>query len=74
MHQFHMVAIVCRLLTKNPQLEAGKELLDLAYRMTGMRKDAFSNEFDTWKRKWHDFPKEKNTNGLTEKTIFIHQV
>ena len=73
MCQFHMVAIIRRKLTKNPQLEAGKELLDLAYRMKVLRRDAFTYEFDTWKRKWYDFLKEKTTNELTGRTIFTHQ-
>lgn len=73
MCQFHMVAIIRRKLTKNPQLEAGRELLDLAYRMKVLRRDAFTYEFDTWKRKWYDFLKEKTTNELTGRTIFTHQ-
>lgn len=73
MCQFHMVAIIRRKLTKNPQLEAGKELLDLAYRMKVLRGDAFAYEFGTWKRKWYDFLKEKTTNELTGRTIFTHQ-
>lgn len=73
MCQFHMVAIVRRKLTKNPQLQAGKELLDLAYRMKGMTNESFTREFDTWKRKWYDFLKEKTTNELTGRTIFTHQ-
>lgn len=46
-----MVAIVRRKLTKNPQLEAGKELLELAYRLKGMDKDTFVSEFERWKKK-----------------------
>lgn len=42
MCQFHMVAIVRRKLTKNPQLEAGKELLELAYRLKAMDKTHLS--------------------------------
>lgn len=73
MCQFHMVAIIRRKLTKNPQLEAGRELLDLAYRMKVLKRDAFTYEFDTWKRKRYDFLKEKTTNELTGRTIFTHQ-
>lgn len=51
MCQFHMVAIVRRKLTKNPQLEAGKELLELAYRLKGIDKDTFVSEFEKWKKK-----------------------
>lgn len=73
MCQFHMVAIIRRKLTKNPQLEAGKELLNLAYRMKTMGKDSFSQEFDAWKAKWRTFLKEKTTNELTGRTVYTHQ-
>lgn len=73
MCQFHMVAIVRRKLTKNPQLEAGKELLGLIYRMKTMDKESFSREFGEWKRRWHTFLKEKTTNEVTGRTIFTHQ-
>lgn len=73
MCQFHMVAIIRRKLTKNPQLEAGKELLDLVYRLKGMSKDIFTNEFESWKKKWHEFLKEKTTNEITGRTIYTHQ-
>ena len=73
MCQFHMVAIVRRKLTKNPQLIAGKELLELTYQMKGMSKDEFTSRFAAWKEKWHDFLKEKTTNEITGRTIFTHQ-
>lgn len=73
MCQFHMVAIVRRKLTKNPQLEAGKELLELAYRLKGMDKDTFVSEFERWKKKWHDFLKEKTVNEVTGHTVYTHQ-
>lgn len=73
MCQFHMVAIIRRKLTKNPQLAAGRELLDLTYRMKIMTKDEFTSEFTTWKKKWHEFLKEKTVNEITGRTIFTHQ-
>lgn len=54
MCQFHMVAIIRRKLTKNPQLEAGKELLELVYHLKGMNKETFVKDFENWKKKWHD--------------------
>ncbi len=73
MCQFHMVAIIRRKLTKNPQLEAGKELLDLAYRLKSMDKITFVSEFESWKKKWHDFLKEKTINDVTGRTVYTHQ-
>lgn len=68
-----MVAIVRRKLTKNPQLEAGKELLGLIYRLTDMNESTFVSAFEKWKRKWHDFLKEKTINEITGRTIYTHQ-
>lgn len=73
MCQFHMVAIIRRKLTKNPQLEAGKELLDLAYRLKDMTGDAFVGQFEKWKTKWHNFLKGKTVNEITGRTIYTHQ-
>ncbi len=73
MCQFHMVAIIRRKLTKNPQLEAGKELLKLAYRLKEMNQDAFASQFENWKKKWHDFLKEKTVNEISGRTIYTHQ-
>lgn len=61
-------------MTKKPQLEAGKELLELAYRLKGMDKDTFVGEFEKWKEKWHDFLKEKTVNEVTGSTVYTHQL
>lgn len=73
MCQFHMVAIIRRKMTKKPQLEAGKELLELAYRLKGMDKDTFVGEFEKWKEKWHDFLKEKTVNEIIGSPVYTHQ-
>ena len=73
MCQFHMVAIIRRKLTKNPQLQAGKELLDLAYRLKLMKRQEFVMEFEAWKKKWYEFLKEKTINEQTGRTIYTHQ-
>lgn len=73
MCQFHMVAIVRRKLTKNPQLPAGQELLNIAYRLKNIGEAEFQAEFSQWKSKWHDFLLEKTKNQQTGKTIYTHQ-
>ena len=73
MCQFHMVAIVRRKLTKNPQLKAGRELLDLIYRIKAMEEEDFLAAFAQWKLRWHDFLKEKTIIESTGKAIFTHQ-
>ena len=73
MCQFRMVAIIRRRLTKNPQLQAGKELLDLAYRLKAMTRQEFIMEFEAWKKKWHDFLKEKTFNEESARTVYTRQ-
>lgn len=73
MCQFHMVAIIKRKLTKNPQLEAGKELLKLAYHLKSMNKDTFVREFESWKNRWYEFLKEKTINEVSGREMYTHQ-
>lgn len=73
MCQFHMAAIIRRKLTKNPQLPAGRELLDLVYSMKEMKEVDFKAEFKNWKDRWHDFLKEKTFNEESGKTFYTHQ-
>ena len=73
MCQFHMVAIIRRKLTKNPQLQAGRELLELAYRLKSIDRNTFVSEFGKWKVKWHDFLKEKTINEITGRSVYTHQ-
>ena len=73
MCQFHMVAIIRRKLTKNPQLQAGRELLELAYRLKSIDRNTFVSEFGKWKDKWHDFLKEKTINEITGRSVYTHQ-
>lgn len=73
MCQFHMVAIIRRKLTRNPQLEAGRELLNLAYRLKDMSEDSFARQFGEWRRKWHDFLREKTVNETTGRAMYTHR-
>ena len=63
MCQFHQFQIVRRLLTNNPHLPAGVELLALMRRMFSMRKEEFITAFDKWCDKWKEF--------LNERTLLI---
>ena len=73
MCQFHMVAIIRRKLTMNPQLPAGKELLDLAYKLRDMDKKSFTEAFSSWKQRWHSFLAEKSFNPETGKQFYTHK-
>lgn len=73
MCQFHMVSIIRRKLTKNPQLPAGVELLNLAYRMKNMDEQTFTQEYSSWKQRWQPFLAEKTFNAETGKYFYTHQ-
>lgn len=49
--QFHQIQAVTRYLTKNPQLEAGKELYSLAKSLTTISKASFIKRLSDWKEK-----------------------
>jgi len=51
MYQFHQFQIVRRLLTNNPHLLAGVELLALIRRMFSLGKDEFITAFMKWCKK-----------------------
>ena len=68
MCQFHQFQIVRRLLTNNPHLPAGVELLALMRRMFSMRKEEFITAFDKWKK----FLNER-TLLISGKTTYTHR-
>lgn len=76
MCQFHQFQIVRRLLTNNPHLPAGVELLALMRRMFSMRKEEFITAFDKWCDKWCDKWKEflnERTLLISGKTTYTHR-
>ena len=73
MCQFHMVAIIRRKLTKNPQLQSGTELLDLMYSMKNDSKSSFIAQYKSWCDRWKDFLSEKTINEVTGRKFFTHQ-
>ena len=72
MCQFHQLQIVRRLLTSNPRLIAGRELLTLCVKMKSMGKAVFSAEFDEWCEKWRKFLSER-TLLVSGKTTYTHR-
>lgn len=73
MCQFHQVAIVIRYLTRQPQLEAGKELKQIALQLTKCPEKKFKDLLDAWYNKWKDFLKEKTANPITGKLHYTHK-
>ena len=70
MCQFHQFQIVRSLLTNNPHLSAGVELLALIRRMFSLRKNEFITAFMKWCDKWKEFLYERTllTSGKTPYT------
>lgn len=59
MCQFHQILIIRRYLTKEPNLEASNELLELAKNITRMDKDSFIGAFNEWYAKYKDVLNER---------------
>ena len=59
MCQFHQILIIRRYLTKEPDLKASNELLELAKNITRMDKDSFIGAFYEWYAKYKDVLNER---------------
>ena len=59
MCQFHQILIIRRYLTKEPDLKASNELLELAKNITRMDKDSFIGAFNEWYAKYKDVLNER---------------
>ncbi len=73
MCQFHQIKIIQRYLTKKPDLQAGKELLELVKLLTQTDKESFLLSFACWHEKWDEFLRERSKDRLTGKTHYIHK-
>lgn len=57
--QFHQMLIVRRYITQDPDIEASKDLLDLANNITKMDKESFMGALDDWYEKYKDVVNER---------------
>lgn len=73
MCQFHQAAIVTRYITKNPRLEAGKELKQLTLLLSKTDKESFVGGLNEWYKKWKNFLTEKTINTDTGKWHYTHR-
>lgn len=62
MCQRHQVAIIRRYITKNPRLEAGKEMREISLLLTISGKKEFTIMLDSWYKRWKSFLMEKTYN------------
>lgn len=72
MCQFHMIQIVKRYLTKNPKMNASKELMLLCRYMIKSRETDFVKDYEAWKERWYDFL-NKRTTHKDGKTYYLHR-
>ena len=72
MCQFHQFQIIRRLLTDNPHLPAGIELLALTRKMFTIGKERFIMEFNEWCEQWSGFLDERTTL-ISGKTTYTHR-
>lgn len=73
MCQFHQSAIIRRYLTKNPKLQASKDLMKVVDLMTYTDKESFVGALGNWYEKWEDFIKERTINPVTSKSNYKHK-
>jgi hypothetical protein len=73
MCQFHQAAIIRRYLTKNPKLQAAKELLRVVDLMKQTDKESFTGALELWFNKWENFLNERTLNPLTNKSFYTHK-
>lgn len=69
---FHMFQIVTRYISKNPKLQAGKELRTIMFRLKETDEVSFNYWISQWHIRWKDFLNQRTFNPLTGKNSFTH--
>lgn len=73
MCHFHQKQIVRRYLTRNPKLEAGKELNKIMEILSITDKASFEGLLNEWFDKWKEFLSERSIDKDTNRTWFRHK-
>lgn len=73
MCHFHQKQIVRRYLTDSPKLEASIELKNIMATLSKTDEWVFTNELNTWYKKWEIFLKEKTINPETDRWCYTHK-
>ena len=71
--QFHQVKTIVEYLTKNPQTEAGQELLKIAYLLCHTDKESFDGMLEMWHTKWDRWLKQRTLDRKTGKKVYTHR-
>ena len=72
MCNFHQVAIIRRYLTKNPKMQASKELWEHVLLLVQTDKESFEGGLQAWHNKWKPFLNERNKD-LKGKKRYVHK-
>ena len=73
MCQFHQAAIIRRYITKNPKLQASKELKSIVDLIKQTDKESFHGALEAWYNKWESFLNERTINPETGKNHYTHK-
>lgn len=72
MCNFHQVAIIRRYLTKNPKMQASKELWEHTLLLAHTDKESFEGGLNAWYIKWMDFLNERKIDEKGKKR-YVHK-
>jgi hypothetical protein len=72
MCHFHQRAIVTRYVTRNPKLDAGKDLQSLMWYLTKVDEAQFTLWLELWYGKWGEFLKERTVDEITGRWNYTH--
>ena len=73
MCQFHQASIIRRYITRNPKLEAGKELKEIVKKLSKTDKTSFVEALTLWGNRWDKFLKERTLDPQTGKSRYVHK-
>ena len=72
MCHFHQKQIVQRYITKNPKLDASKDLKKIMQTLTKTTEKTFKMKLQCWRSKYEDFLAEMTVNHETGKAVYTH--
>jgi hypothetical protein len=73
MCHFHQKQIVTRYLTRNPKLQASRELKILTKDLCVTNEESFIASLDAWYSQWSSFLKERTADSITGKWHYTHK-
>jgi len=70
--QFHQVKTIRTYLTKNPKMQASKELWELTLILSSTDKESFTGGLNDWYNKWNEFLNERKIDDKGKKR-YVHK-